>query len=154
MSGCHASDAGKSADPFDLRRFVDAQDDVYESVISELRSGQKQTHWMWYVFPQIDGLGFSATTRHYAIKDIKEAQRYLQHPVLGVRLRECVDIVLGLKGRSASEIFGAPDDLKLQSSMTLFASVSESESAFSRVLDEYFQGRWDNRTLCLMEKLK
>lgn len=148
MCGSHVGD---SSDPFDLRRFVDAQNHVYECVISELRSGRKQTHWMWYVFPQIHGLGSSATTRRYAIKGIGEAQSYLRHPVLGVRLRECTEIVLALNRRSISEIFGNPDDLKLQSSMTLFDAVSETESVFSWVLDRYFQGKRDTRTLCLME---
>ncbi|MFN2285766.1 MAG: DUF1810 domain-containing protein, partial [Anaerolineae bacterium] len=110
-------------DAFDLSRFLKAQEPVYARVLSELRGGQKRTHWMWFIFPQIDGLGFSATTKYYAIKSLTEARYYLEHPVLAARLLECAEAVLAVKGRSISEIFGYPDDLKLKSSMTLFACV-------------------------------
>src|SRR5689334_21514866 len=109
------------ADPFNLRRFVQAQEPVYSSVLSELQSGRKRTHWMWFIFPQIAGLGYSATSKHYAIQSRAEAQHYLDHPTLGQRLLECSKTVLGITGRSAHDIFGAPDDMKLRSCMTLFA---------------------------------
>jgi uncharacterized protein (DUF1810 family) len=109
---------------------------------------------MWYIFPQVDGLGYSATSKHYAIKSMEEARAYLNHPVLGSRLLECADAVLAIEGRSASDILGYPDDLKLQSSMTLFASVAGPDSVFVRVLDKYFQGERDVRTLQLLEPLK
>ncbi len=141
-------------DPFDLSRFTSAQEGIYPRVLAELRSGRKRTHWMWYIFPQIDGLGYSTTTKLYAIKSLEEAQRYLAHPVLGTRLRECAEAVLAVEGRTVSEIFGYPDDLKLKSSMTLFASVTDSDSVFARVLKKYFDGAQDVRTLQLLEKLK
>ena len=122
-------------------------------VLAELRSGRKRTHWMWYIFPQIDGLGYSPTSKHYAIKSKEEAHQYLSHPILGRRLLECAEMVLTIKGRSASEIFGSPDDLKLKSSMTLFASVTNPESVFTRVLDKYFHGQRDSKTLNLLEHL-
>lgn len=147
-------DTAAHNDPFGLSRFTSAQEGVHLRVIMELKSGQKRTHWMWYVFPQIDGLGHSATTKHYAIKSGEEARQYLKHPILGARLRECAEEVLAIKGRSVSEIFGDPDDLKLKSSMTLFATVAEPGSVFVRVLDKYFQGERDARTLDILEKLK
>jgi uncharacterized protein (DUF1810 family) len=149
-----ASEPTGRGDPFDLRRFTRAQESVYAGVIAELRSGQKRTHWMWFIFPQIDGLGFSSTTQYYAIKSIEEARQYLVHPVLGARLTECADAVLAVAGRSVSEIFGYPDDLKLKSSMTLFAAVADPGSVFARVLDKYFHGEQDPRTLHLLERLK
>jgi uncharacterized protein (DUF1810 family) len=139
-------------DPFDLGRFVSAQEGIYDRVLAELRRGQKRTHWMWFIFPQIDGLAYSATSKHYAIKSIEEAQQYLNHPLLGERLLECAEAVLAVGGRSVSEIFGYPDDLKLKSSMTLFAYVADPGSVFVRVLDRYFQGEQDVRTLDLLEK--
>ena len=127
-----ASDVGPADDPFDLGRFIGAQDSVYERVLAELRDGRKRTHWMWFVFPQIDGLGHTSTARHYAIKSLAEARAYLDHPVLGKRLRECAEVLLAVEGRSASAIFGYPDDLKLCSSMTLFARAAEPGSVKSR----------------------
>lgn len=141
-------------DPFELNRFISAQEGIYDRVLAELRSGRKRTHWMWYIFPQIDGLGHSATTKHYAIKSMEEVRHYLNHPVLGPRLVECAEAVLAIEGRSISEIFGYPDDLKLKSSMTLFACVADPRSAFVRILDKYFQGERDVRTLHLVENLK
>jgi len=149
-----ANDTINHEDPFDLSRFIIAQDEVYNRVLTELKSGTKRTHWMWFIFPQIDGLGHSPTTRYYAIKSIDEARKYLNHPILGSRLLECAEAVLAIKGRSATEIFGYPDDFKLKSSMTLFAFVSDPGSIFVRVLDKYFQGEHDIRTLQLLEKLK
>jgi uncharacterized protein (DUF1810 family) len=134
-------------DRFDLERFVDAQAGVYESVISELRSGQKRTHWMWFVFPQIDGLAMSAMSRRYAISSLAEAREYLEHPLLGPRLVECCETILAVSGRSASQIFGYPDDLKLRSSMTLFATAAGADSVFEQVLDKYFNGKRDERTV-------
>ncbi len=148
------SDAIGRDDPFDLSRFTPAQERIYDRVLAELRSGQKRTHWMWYIFPQIDGLGHSTTTKHYAIKSIEEARQYLNHPVLGTRLLECAEAVLAVEGRSVSEIFGYPDDLKLKSSMTLFETVADKRSVFVRVLDKYFHGERDVRTLHLLERLK
>jgi uncharacterized protein (DUF1810 family) len=141
-------------DPYDLSRFVQAQERIYDRVLAELKSGQKRSHWMWFIFPQIDGLGHSATTKHYSIKNVEEARQYLEHPVIGKRLLECSETVLAVEGRSVSEIFGYPDDLKLRSSMTLFASVAESGSVFERVLEKYFQGQGDPSTLQILKKLE
>jgi uncharacterized protein (DUF1810 family) len=144
-------EASDPQDPFNLRRFISAQASHYPSVVDELRSGRKRTHWMWYIFPQIDGLGFSPTAKHYAIKSTAEAQQYLEHPVLGARLRECAKILLELESRSAHDIFGSPDDLKLKSSMTLFARVQHQEPIFTQVLEKYYQGQLDNRTIELLK---
>ena len=139
-----------ASDPHDLKRFVQAQEDDYERALSEVKSGRKRSHWMWYVFPQIDGLGFSTTSRLYSIKSIGEAKAYLSHPVLGPRLMECAEAVLGVEGRSAYEIFGPPDDMKLRSCATLFACVAPAGSVFERLLDKYFQGERDQKTLHLL----
>ena len=149
-----ASDTIDRDDPFDLGRFISAQERIYDSVLMELRSGQKRTHWMWFIFPQIDELAHSTTSKYYAIKSIEEARQYLNHPFLGRRLLECAETVLAVEGRSVSEIFGYPGDLKLESSMTLFAYVADPGSVFVRVLDKYFHGEQDVRTLDLLEKLK
>lgn len=141
-------------DSFDLNRFVEAQQTIYESVLRELRNGRKRSHWMWFVFPQIDGLAHSSTSKFYAVKSREEALAYLNHPVLGKRLNECAEAVLALEGRSASEIFGYPDDLKLKSSLTLFASVSDAQSVFALLLDKYFAGERDLRTLKILESLE
>lgn len=140
-------------DKYDLRRFVTAQETVYATVLTELRSGQKKTHWMWFIFPQIDGLAMSQTSRHYAIKSIDEAKRYLDHPLLGPRLIECSEAVLAIEDRSAEVIFGYPDDLKLRSSMTLFASIIGPTSVFRSVLEKYFQGKPDESTLRILNGL-
>ncbi|MBA3034647.1 MAG: DUF1810 domain-containing protein [Gammaproteobacteria bacterium] len=133
-------------DPFALSRFMAAQEGIYAAVLAELRNGRKQTHWMWFVFPQIEGLGSSPMAKRYAIKSREEARQYLLHPVLGARLRECAAALLELQGRSISEIMGFPDDLKLKSSMTLFAVLEGPESVFVRVLDRYFNGEQDAQT--------
>ena len=138
-------------DPFNLKRFVEAQDGVYEQALAELKQGRKESHWMWFIFPQIEGLGRSSTARFYAIKSANEAEAYLEHPLLGQRLIECSNVLLRHKGKSASDIFGFPDDLKLKSCMTLFASISESDSAFSRVLGQYFAGQVDQHTLARLK---
>jgi uncharacterized protein (DUF1810 family) len=137
-------------DPHNLQRFVLAQEHDYDQALSEIRSGRKRSHWMWYVFPQFEGLGFSATSRRYSIKSVAEAKAYLAHPVLGPRLIECTDAVLALEAVSASQIFGSPDDMKLRSCATLFAHVSPEGSVFHRLLDTMFQGRADEATLQLI----
>ena len=139
-------------DPFDLERFVRAQADVYATALAELRSGQKRTHWMWYIFPQIAGLGFSATSLHFAIQNLEEARSYLAHPVLGPRLRECAETVLYVEGRNVSQIFGSPDDIKFKSSMTLFAYAAEGDALFSRLLKKYFNGEQDAETMRKLEQ--
>ena len=131
----------------DLERFVDAQGAVYADVLNELRAGRKETHWMWFVFPQLRGLGRSATAFHFGVVSAAEAAAYLAHPVLGPRLRACVELVLAVKGRTAHEIFGSPDDLKFRSSMTLFASVAPAdETRFQATLDRFFGGERDPLT--------
>ena len=140
-------------DQYDLARFVEAQRDTYDQALAELRSGRKRTHWMWWVFPQLAGLGVSATSQHYAIKSASEAAAYLAHPVLGPRLLESVETVLAITGRSAHDIFGSPDDMKLRSCATLFAQVAEPGSVFERVLDRYFAGEPDDQTLRLRQRM-
>jgi uncharacterized protein (DUF1810 family) len=137
-------------DPYDLSRFLQAQEGDYDRALAEIRAGNKRTHWMWYIFPQLDGLGFSPTARHYAIKSLAEARAYLEHPVLGPRLRECAEAAVGVEGRSASAIFGSPDDLKLRSCATLFACVSPPGSVFERLLDRFYGGGRDDKTLRLL----
>ena len=139
-------------DPFGLNRFLEAQAGVYERALAELKRGRKESHWMWFIFPQIDGLGRSSTARFYAIKSAKEAKAYLDHPLLGQRLIECSNALLQSRGKSASDIFGFPDDLKLRSSMTLFASISGPDSVFSRVIGQYFAGQPDQRTIELLQR--
>jgi uncharacterized protein (DUF1810 family) len=139
------------ADPYNLNRFVAAQERDYASALSELNSGRKRTHWMWYIFPQIAGLGVSSNATYYAISGLEEADAYLRHHVLGPRLLECAGAVMSIEGRSAKEIFGAPDDRKLRSSATLFGSVSGPDSMFHHVLRKYYQGAFDRRTLELLK---
>lgn len=138
----------------DLSRFIEAQRDHYAPALAEIRAGRKCTHWMWYIFPQIAGLGSSVMSRRYAIQDRAEAEAYLNHPLLGARLRECVEAVLAVEGRSAHDIFGAPDNIKLRSCATLFASVSPDESVFHRLLDAYFQGEPDRETLRRLDSME
>jgi uncharacterized protein (DUF1810 family) len=137
-------------DPFGLSRFMQAQEDDCASALSEIKSGRKRTHWMWYIFPQIDGLGFSSTAKYYGIKSADEARAYLAHPVLGPRLAECAEAALGVEGQSATEIFGSPDDLKLRSCATLFACVSPPGSVFEKLLAKYYGGQRDDKTLRLL----
>jgi uncharacterized protein (DUF1810 family) len=139
-----------SRDTFDLGRFVSAQEDVYDSALAEVRGGRKRTHWMWFVFPQIAGLGSSATSSRFAIRSAAEARAYLAHPTLGPRLVECCEALLELSSTSATGIFGSPDDMKLRSCATLFASVSEPGSVFERVLSRFFGGAPDERTEALL----
>ena len=145
-----SDDGRREDDPYDLSRFVRAQEVGYEQIVAEIRSGRKRSHWMWYVFPQIDGLGFSSLSKRYSIKSLGEARAYLAHPVLGPRLLECAEAVVSLEGRSATEIFGSPDDMKLRSCATLFACVSPSGSVFARLLGKYYRGRRDGKTVQLL----
>lgn len=145
------SELSGRGDPFDLARFVEAQRDDYDQALVEIKRGQKQSHWMWYIFPQFDGLGFSPTSKRYSIKSLAEAQAYLAHPVLGPRLLECAEAVLSIDGRSAFAIFGSPDDLKLKSCATLFERVSPQGSDFTRLLEKFYGGDRDARTLQLLE---
>lgn len=137
-----------------LQRFVDAQSSVYQQALGELREGQKRTHWMWFIFPQLDGLGRSETAQFYSIKSTKEAVAYLNHAVLGERLLECTEAMLALKGKSAREVLGYPDDLKFHSSMTLFVAVPFGMPAFQRAIDRFFDGKYDLRTLELLAKFE
>lgn len=139
-------------DPHDLARFVEAQEGSYRQALAEIRRGQKRSHWMWYVFPQFDGLGSSPVSRRYAIKSVAEAEAYLRHPILGPRLLEIARATLGIEGRSALEVFGSPDDMKLRSSATLFATISPPGSVFEQLLDRYFDGEPDHRTLQLLRQ--
>lgn len=141
----------QAEDPFDLNRFVQAQRGVYEQALAELKRGCKETHWMWFVFPQLEGLGRSPTAQFYAIKSVNEAKAYLAHPLLGPRLLECTQAILQVSGNSAAEIFDYPDDLKLHSSLTLFASVAGPDSVFARALGQYFQGQPDSNTVELLQ---
>ena len=133
--------------PNPLSRFVEAQATVYDTALAELNRGQKASHWMWFVFPQIAGLGHSPTARFYAIADLDEARAYLAHPVLGPRLVEAVEAILALPGRDANAVFGSPDDLKLRSSLTLFRAAAPDEPVFQQALDKYFGGEADPLTL-------
>ena len=139
------------ADPFDLQRFVTAQAPVFASVLEELKQGRKRTHWMWFVIPQLRGLGSSSMATFYGIGSLAEARAYLAHPLLGPRLVLCTETVMTIKGRTLREIFGPPDDMKFRSSMTLFARASDDDRAvFRRALDLYCEGRPDDRTLVLL----
>ncbi|MBA4105131.1 MAG: DUF1810 domain-containing protein [Pirellula sp.] len=139
-----------AVDPFDLERFVEAQKLTYARALAEIRAGRKESHWMWFIFPQFDGLGFSPMAERYAIKSLDEARAYLAHHTLGPRLVECVEAALGVEGRSAREMFGTPDDLKLRSCATLFAEVSPGGAGFERLLAKYYGGVRDEKTLRLL----
>ena len=136
-----------SADPHDLQRFVAAQEGVWERALAELRAGAKRSHWMWFVFPQIEGLGHSAMAQRYAISGVEEARAYLAHPLLGPRLLACTAAMNGHEGKSARAILGQPDDMKFRSSMTLFAAADPGEPAFGEALARYFGGQRDAATL-------
>lgn len=137
-------------DPYNLTRFVQAQEQTYDQALSELELGRKRSHWMWYVFPQLDGLGSSPITKLYSIKGKDEARAYLDHPVLGPRLLECAEAIVRIDGKSAREILGSPDDLKLKSCATLFAYVSQPGSVFERILEKFYSGEPDAATLRLL----
>lgn len=136
----------------DLKRFLDAQERDYAIALSEIRSGRKRSHWMWYIFPQIAGLGSSETSRFYAVKTKAEAELYLGHPVLGARLIEISEALLEVEGKTANQIFGSPDDIKLKSCITLFGSLENAHPVFQRVLDKYFNGTKDHKTLQLIDR--
>jgi uncharacterized protein (DUF1810 family) len=139
------------ADPFNLQRFLDAQEHVYARALAEIRAGRKETHWMWFIFPQLDGLGFSETAERYAITSLDEARAYLAHPTLGPRLIEVAEAALSVTSSSARSVFGTPDDLKLRSCATLFAEASQSGSVFERLLAKYYRGQRDEKTLRLLK---
>ena len=138
-------------DASNLHRFLTAQTPTYDTVLAELRAGRKSSHWIWFIFPQIAGLGFSPTSQHFAIRDRAEAEAYLAHPILGPRLIECSQALLALKTNSASAVFGSPDDLKLKSSATLFAAVSPQQSVFRQLLGKFFEGSDDSKTIDLLK---
>lgn len=140
-------------DPHDLKRFLDAQAFVYDRALAELKRGRKESHWMWFVFPQVAGLGLSERSVRYAIRSLDEAAAYAAHPVLGSRLRDCTGAVLAVEGRSAHDIFGAPDDRKFQSSMALFEKAAPDEPLFPAALERYFAGGRDHRTLELLGRM-
>ncbi|OGA12757.1 MAG: calpastatin [Betaproteobacteria bacterium RIFCSPLOWO2_02_FULL_63_19] len=144
------TDACSKEDPYDLSRFVRAQEHTYERALAEIRDGRKRTHWMWYIFPQIDGLGVSSISKKYAIKSADEARAYLDHPVLGPRLLECAEAVVRIEGRTAEEIFGSPDDLKLRSCATLFACILPQASVFDRLIEKFYRGERDGKTQQLL----
>ncbi len=135
----------------DLKRFLEAQENDFETALAEIKRGRKQSHWMWYIFPQIAGLGFSSTSKFYAIKDRAETEDYLAHPLLGKRLIEISNALLEVEGKTANQIFGSPDDVKLKSSMTLFGALENTNPVFGKVLDNYFNGAKDQRTLELID---
>ncbi|MBB4576294.1 DUF1810 domain-containing protein [Rhizobium lentis] len=132
---------------FNLDRFVEAQNGIYQQALSELQAGRKTSHWMWFIFPQISGLGTSAMAKKYAIRSAEEAAAYLAHPILSSRLLLCVEAILSVKGRSAHVILGSPDDFKLRSSMTLFAAISDHGSPFHRAIERFYEGQFDERTM-------
>ncbi|MGZ3778413.1 MAG: DUF1810 domain-containing protein [Mucilaginibacter sp.] len=135
-----------------LKRFIDAQERDYEIALAEIRNGRKRGHWMWYVFPQVKGLGFSSTSQLYGIANLKEAEAYLRHPVLGQRLITISNELLNLENANAADIFGNPDNMKLRSAMTLFAAVKDSDPVFQQVLDKYFLGKADLQTLTILNR--
>ncbi len=152
MSNDPNTGAQQAPDPFNLQRFVEAQRAAYTTAVAELRQGAKRSHWMWYIFPQLRGLGYSPTARKYAIASKEEASAYLAHPVLGPRLIECTGLVLGAHKASADEIFPYPDGLKFRSSMTLFAQAADAPDVFSAALQQYYGGEPDRETLRLLDR--
>lgn len=143
-----------TTDPYNLQRFVEAQAPIYDQARAELRQGSKRSHWMWFIFPQISGLGSSPTAIVYAIASKDEAAAYLNHPTLGPRLRECTQLVNQVEGRSVDQIFGSPDDLKFRSSITLFAQVTSDSQIFLDALQKYFHGKFDSATINQLQSIK
>ncbi len=135
-----------------LQRFLDAQKRDYQTALTEIKNGKKRSHWMWYIFPQVQGLGFSETSRFYAIHDLKEAEAFLNHPILGSRLTQICEALIEQKNNNANQIFGSPDDVKLKSSMTLFAAVPNANPVFQAVLEKFFDGTKDTQTLRIIQK--
>ncbi|MBB3406889.1 uncharacterized protein (DUF1810 family) [Rhizobium sp. BK316] len=135
---------------YDLHRFIEAQNGVYEQALAELKTGRKRSHWMWFIFPQIAGLGTSSMAEKYAVRSAEEASAYLADPILGSRLLRCVEAILSINDRSAHDIMGAPDDLKLCSSMTLFAAVSDHGSPFHKAIERFYDGKFDERTISIL----
>ncbi|MGO7152578.1 DUF1810 domain-containing protein [Rhizobium leguminosarum] len=135
---------------YKLHRFIDAQNGVYEQALLELKAGRKTSHWMWFIFPQVAGLGTSAMAEKYAIRSAEEAAAYLADPILSSRLLRCVEAILSVNGRSAHAILGSPDDVKLRSSMTLFAAISDHDSPFHQVIEHFYQGKFDDRTMKIL----
>ena len=135
---------------YDLHRFIEAQNGIYEQALAELKAGRKRSHWMWFIFPQIAGLGTSSMAEKYAIRSVEEASAYLADPILGSRLLRCVEAILSVSDRSAHDIMGSPDDLKLRSSMTLFAAVSDHGSPFHKAIDHFYDGKFDKRTISIL----
>ncbi|RYX80062.1 DUF1810 domain-containing protein [bacterium] len=144
------NDPTSSEDAYNLNRFLQAQQVNYEQALLEMRAGCKRTHWMWYIFPQLEGLSLSARSRHYAIRNLEEARSYLSHPILGARLLECAQALMQVEGKSVSQILGSPDDEKLWASATLFALVSPAGSVFEGLLEKYYQRAPDKLTLELL----
>ncbi len=137
---------------YDLSRFLEAQNNSYNTALREIRAGRKRSHWMWYIFPQIQGLGYSAMAQHYAIRDLGEAREYLQHPLLGPRLIEISEALLALEESDPRRVMGSPDDLKLRSCMTLFQSAAPDQPVFGKVLEKFYRGRPDGRTLEILSR--
>ncbi|MEJ7829756.1 MAG: DUF1810 domain-containing protein [Segetibacter sp.] len=137
-----------------LTRFLSAQQNIYSHVLKELQAGEKVSHWKWFIFPQIEGLGHSSTAKYYSIKSINEAKEYIDHPILGKRLLECSSIILQTEGKSVEDIFGYPDYLKLKSCMTLFNYAVHNNKVFAEVLNEYFAGEHDEQTISILQKMK
>ncbi|MBR3749638.1 MAG: DUF1810 domain-containing protein [Firmicutes bacterium] len=137
---------------YDLSRFLEAQKNAYDTALREIRAGRKRSHWMWYIFPQIQGLGYSAMAQHYAIRDLGEAREYLQHPLLGPRLIEISEALLSLDESDPRRVMGSPDDLKLRSCMTLFQCAAPDQPVFGKVLDKFYGGRPDGRTLEMLNR--
>jgi uncharacterized protein (DUF1810 family) len=154
MTNSKAFFAYQMADSNTLNRFLKAQQTDYSIALSEIKSGKKQSHWMWYIFPQIQGLGFTETSKFYAIKDLNEAKEFLNDPVLGKRLIDICNELLKLETNDARRVFGTPDDIKLRSSMTLFSSVRDADTVFQKVLDKFFDGKKDQKTLQIIETEK
>ena len=138
----------------DIKRFIHAQENMYPQAVKELQNVKKISHWMWFIFPQIEGLGFSSTSKYYSIKTIAEAKEYIMHPLMGKRLLECSDIILNIEGKSAENIFGYPDNLKLQSSMTLFSFILPGSVVFLNMLKKYFNNKKDQKTLDILKAME
>ncbi|MCK6512336.1 DUF1810 domain-containing protein [Myxococcota bacterium] len=141
----------QASDPHDLQRFIEAQANVYDIAFAEISNGRKRSHWMWYIFPQIEGLGYSDMAQRYAISGAEEARAYLEHPLLGERLQRICEVVLATEGRSMFDVFGSPDDLKLRSCATLFSAISPENSVFHRIIEKHYEQEMDARTLVILE---